>query len=217
VSETTSPRVESPAPPPRGEPLLTPMTEYRRPTSSTWQGWAFFGAFIMALLGFFQALAGLIALFDKSYFAVRANKLLVFTSYTTWGWVHLIAGVVAVAAGLGVVLTGRPWARYTAIVVAGLSAIVNLGFLSASPVWSSIVILLRARLGDRPVLSRRRTQQHLVRGSAPRTGDRPSVAPLTRRVRHCAHDRPKSATGSTAPAVRGCPAPARAAGPRRAR
>ncbi|MGZ6060339.1 MAG: DUF7144 family membrane protein [Myxococcaceae bacterium] len=96
----------------------------------------------MALLGFFQALLGLIALFDKSYFAVRANNLLVLTNYTAWGWVHLVAGVVAVAAGLGVVLSGRPWSRYTAMVVAGLSAVVNLGFLSASPVWSTIVIAL---------------------------------------------------------------------------
>ncbi|MGZ4649529.1 MAG: DUF7144 family membrane protein [Kineosporiaceae bacterium] len=126
----------SPAPPQRSEPLLTPITTTsRKPTSTTWQGWAFFGAFIMALLG-------LIALFDKSYFAVRANNLLVLTNYTAWGWVHLVAGVVAVAAGLGVVLSGRPWSRYTAMVVAGLSAVVNLGFLSASPVWSTIVIAL---------------------------------------------------------------------------
>lgn len=130
------------APPPRSEPLLTPMATPRRSTSSTWQGWAFFGAFIMALLGFFQALLGLVALFDDSYFTLRANNLVVLTNYTAWGWVHLIAGAVAVAAGLGVVLSGRAWSRYTAMVVAGLSAIVNLGFISASPVWSTIVIAL---------------------------------------------------------------------------
>jgi len=148
VSETTSPSASpstatgSPGPPQRGEPLLTPMTSYRRPTSSRMQGWAFFGAFIMALMGFFQALLGLIALFDKGYFTVRTNNLLVLTSYTGWGWVHLILGAVAVAAGLGVVLSGRAWARYTAMVIAGLSAIANLGFLSASPVWSTLVIAL---------------------------------------------------------------------------
>ena len=141
MSETQA-RPASSAPAQRGEPLLTPMTSERRATSSVWQGWAFFGACIMALLGSFQALLGLIALFDKSYFAVRTNNLLVFHSYTAWGWVHLIAGVVAVAAGLGVVISGRPWARYTAIVVAALNAVVNLGFLSASPVWSALVILL---------------------------------------------------------------------------
>jgi hypothetical protein len=144
VSETKSPAAAagSPAPAQRSEPVLTPMTSARRSTSSTWQGWAFFGAFIMALLGFFQALLGLIALADKSYFTARSNKLLVLTSYTSWGWVHLIVGVVAIAAGLGVVLSGRAWARYTAMAIAGLSAIVNLGFLSASPVWSTIVIAL---------------------------------------------------------------------------
>ena len=151
MSETTSPSaatgtpVAAPPPSPRSESLLTPMTslpESRRATSSVWQGWAFFGAVMMALLGFFQGLLGLVALFDHSYFAVRTNNLLVLTNFTAWGWVHLIAGVVAVAAGVGLVVSGRPWSRYTAIVVAGLSAIVNLGFLSASPVWSTIVIVL---------------------------------------------------------------------------
>ena len=144
MSETKSsaPATGSPAPSQRTEPLLTPMTSAPRATSSSWQGWAFFGAFIMALLGFFQALLGLIALFDDSYFAVRTNKLLVLTNYAAWGWVHLIVGVLAVVAGLGVIVSGRAWARYTAIVLAGLSAIANLGFLSASPIWSTIVIAL---------------------------------------------------------------------------
>ena len=139
---TPSPAPPQPAPAQRSEPLLTPITTPRKATSSAWQGWAFFGAVIMALLGFFQALLGLIALFDKSYFAVRTSDLLVVKGYTGWGWVHLIVGIVAVAAGIGVVVSGRAWARYTAIVIAGLSAIANLGFLSASPVWSTLVIAL---------------------------------------------------------------------------
>ncbi len=136
----------SPAPSRRSEPVPTPKTASppgsRRSTSTTLQGWVFFGAVIMALLGFFQALLGLVALADPGYFAARANTLLVLTTYTVWGWVHLVVGVVAVAAGIGVVVSGRAWARYAAMGVAGLSAVVNLGFLSASPVWSTIVIAL---------------------------------------------------------------------------
>ena len=133
----------APRPAPSAPPLLSspPPDLHRRPTGR-WQGWVFFGAVIMALLGFFQALLGLIALFDDTYFALRTNDLLVLKGYTGWGWVHLIGGAVAVAAGIGVVVSGRAWARYTAIVVAGLSAIANLGFLAASPVWSTLVIAL---------------------------------------------------------------------------
>lgn len=157
MSETESPHhvpvewLDAPASPggsPPGAPaappplLSSPKPDLSRRPSGRWQGWAFFGACIMALLGFFQALLGLVALFDDGYFAVRTNDLLVVKGYSAWGWVHLIVGAVAVVAGLGVVLSGRAWARYTAIVVAGLSAIANLGFLSASPVWSTLVIAL---------------------------------------------------------------------------
>jgi hypothetical protein len=112
-------------------------------TSSTrWQGWAYFGGAAMILLGLFQGLFGLIALVDKQYFTVRTNSLLVVTSYTGWGWIHLVVGVVAVAAGFGIVLGGHTWARALGVVVALLSVVANIGFLRASPVWSVLLITL---------------------------------------------------------------------------
>jgi|1186.fasta_scaffold21729_4 hypothetical protein len=111
-------------------------------TSTRWQGWAFFGGAAMILLGLFQGLFGLIALVDKQYFTVRTNSLLVVSSYSGWGWIHLIGGVLAVAAGLGIVLGGHTWARVLGVVVAVLSALANVGFLRASPVWSLLLITL---------------------------------------------------------------------------
>jgi hypothetical protein len=96
----------------------------------------------MGLLGLLQALVGLIALVDQEYFTLRENSLFVASSYAAWGWAHLIVGVAAVAAGAGIVLGGHRWARTTGIVVAGLSAVVNLGYLAASPVWAALMIAL---------------------------------------------------------------------------
>jgi hypothetical protein len=121
--------------------VVPPPAGARRP-STTLQGWAFFGAAVMGLLGFFQALMGLVALVDDEYFTLRSNTLLAIHSYAPWGWVHLIGGVAAVAAGLGILLTGHRWARLAGIVVAALSVVVNLGFLAASPVWSTLLIAL---------------------------------------------------------------------------
>jgi membrane glycosyltransferase len=56
--------------------------------------------------------------------------------------VHLLGGLLAVAAGVGIVWRGHRWARTAGVVVAGLSAVVNLGFLAASPVWSTLMIAL---------------------------------------------------------------------------
>jgi hypothetical protein len=122
--------------------LAAPLPASERTPSATWQGWAYFGAVIMVTMGLLWAFVGLIALVDKEYYTARENSLLVASSYATWGWVHLIGGVVSVVAGVGILWGGRRWARMLGIVMAGLSAVVNLGFLSATPAWSTIVIAL---------------------------------------------------------------------------
>ena len=62
-------------------------------------------------------------------------------NYTTWGWVHLLGGIIVAAAGF-CVFTGQIWARTVGVILALLSAIVNVGFLAAYPVWSLMMIAL---------------------------------------------------------------------------
>jgi hypothetical protein len=109
------------------------------PEPTGWTGWVAFASCMMILLGTFQAIEGLVAIFDDGYYRVTQSGLVVNVDYTVWGWVHLVLGILAVGAGIGL-LQGRNWARMVVIVLAGLSAIVNLGFLSAYPIWSTIVI-----------------------------------------------------------------------------
>ena len=106
-----------------------------------WVGWVAFAGIMMVLLGTFHIIDGLIALFNDEYFLVTKGGLAVSADFTTWGWVHLIGGVLVVAAGIGV-FTGQVWARGLGVVVALISAVINLGFLSAYPIWSSIMILV---------------------------------------------------------------------------
>jgi hypothetical protein len=114
----------------------------RAPASSaTWTGWVLFGAMMMVLLGSFQMIAGLVALFNDTYYRVGSSGLLVHVDYSVWGWVHLIIGAAAMATGFGL-LAGARWARIPGIVVVILSAIVNLGFLAATPVWATLMIAL---------------------------------------------------------------------------
>lgn len=104
-------------------------------------GWVVFGSMMLLLLGSFQALAGVVALLENSYFAVSSEDLVVSVGYNTWGWTHLILGLLAAAAGFGL-MTGALWARVAAVVVAMASAIVNIGFLAALPVWALMMITL---------------------------------------------------------------------------
>jgi hypothetical protein len=84
-------------------------------------------------------MAGLVALFKDEYYLVGRSGLVVNVSYTTWGWVHLLMGVVMVVGGL-FLIAGQMWARILAVLVAFVSTILNLAFLSAYPIWSTIMI-----------------------------------------------------------------------------
>jgi hypothetical protein len=104
-------------------------------------GWVIFAGIMMVMLGTFQAIEGLIALFKDTYFVVPRSNLVVSVSYTTWGWVHLLLGILVAAAGLGV-MAGQMWARLVGIVLALVSAVVSIAFIAANPVWSTIIIVI---------------------------------------------------------------------------
>lgn len=108
---------------------------------SGWAGWVVFAGAMLVLMGVFQAIEGLVALFRTGYYAVPASDLVVSVNYNTWGWIHLILGVIAILVGFGLI-TGNTVARVLGVILAGLSAIVNLAFIAAYPVWSTILIAL---------------------------------------------------------------------------
>ena len=122
-----------------------PRQQQRRfdqePGPTAWEGWVGFAGIMMILIGTFGAMEGLVGIFKDEYFVVSNNNLVVSFDYTTWGWVHLVLGVIVFAAGFGV-LIGKLWARAVGILLAMVSAVVNIAFIAAYPVWSTIVITL---------------------------------------------------------------------------
>jgi hypothetical protein len=125
--------------PPASAPDRSADTATHRRTSSAWVGWVVFAAVMVIVMGVFEAIEGLVAIFKDTYYLVPSSGLVVSVDYTVWGWVHLVIGVIAVGAGIAL-LQGRTWGRIVVIGLAGLSALVNLGFLSAYPVWSTLII-----------------------------------------------------------------------------
>ncbi len=110
-------------------------------TPSGWVGWVIFAGVVMITLGAFHIIDGLVALFEKSYYLVTSSHLVVHVNYAAWGWTHLALGALFILVGFGV-LAGQTWARVTGIVLAVISAIINLAFLAAYPVWGVILIAL---------------------------------------------------------------------------
>jgi hypothetical protein len=121
------------------------MTTHRSPASSDrvtgWVGWVLFAAVILFTAGFINIIEGLVALFKDEYYLVRPSGLIVQVDYTTWGWVLLVFGILLVLVGYGVAV-GQTWARVSGVILACLNAVVNLGFISAYPLWIVLVISL---------------------------------------------------------------------------
>jgi hypothetical protein len=108
---------------------------------SAWFGWIGFASFMLALAGVFALITGFVALFQSGTVFVHTLNSSWLLTYTQWGWVHMLAGVLALAAA-GSLLAGNMYGRIFAILVALASAIVNMAFIPMYPIWSIIIITI---------------------------------------------------------------------------
>jgi hypothetical protein len=109
-------------------------------TSRLAVGFGLFAAIMLILIGVFQALDGLAAILQNEIYLTTRNYVFKL-DISTWGWIHLVLGVVVVLAGIAL-LSGQTWARVVGIVLAALSAIANFMFIPYYPFWSLLVIAL---------------------------------------------------------------------------
>ena len=118
------------------------MSEYkpREPVSGWAVGGLTFAATMLVLIGIFQVIAGLVAIFDDDFYVLTANYTFDLDA-SGWGWIHLIIGIAVILVGY-FLYAGATWAGVTAIVLAMLSAVSNFFFIPYYPFWSILVIAL---------------------------------------------------------------------------
>lgn len=116
--------------------------QQRSPEPQQVSGWAIggiaFAGTIMVLMGVFQALAGLVAIFNDEFYVVARNYTFDL-DVSAWGWIHLLCGLAVLAVGLGL-FARKAWAGVAGIMLAMLSAILNFFFIPYYPIWSLLVI-----------------------------------------------------------------------------
>jgi hypothetical protein len=122
------------------EAYSSPAGRANRETTSWAVGFILFAAIMMIMVGVFQALQGLIAIFENEFYVATRNYVFQLDA-TTWGWIHLVLGIVVAFAGWGL-LSGRTWARAVGITLALLSAIANFLFIPYYPFWALLIITL---------------------------------------------------------------------------
>ena len=118
--------------------------QYTSDSGGRVSGWAVggvvFAATMMIITGTFQAFQGLAAIINDEFF-VRVGDYAFNVDVTTWGWIHLILGIVVAIAGF-YLFSGSAYAGVVAIILASLSALSNFFFIPYYPFWSILMIAM---------------------------------------------------------------------------
>jgi hypothetical protein len=99
---------------------------------------ATFAGVLLLLASFFDILQGGSAVANDDLYTQGVEYLYKF-DMTTWGWAHVVIGVLGVAVAIGIIMRAA-WGQITGIMVASLSILTNFAFLPAYPVWSAFII-----------------------------------------------------------------------------
>ncbi len=101
-------------------------------------GFTFFAGVMMIMVGIFDMIEGLAAVFKKDFYAVTPNYVFHFNT-STWGWIHLLLGLVILLAGFGV-FAGAVWARTVGVIMAVIVGVANFAFIPIYPIFSVVIV-----------------------------------------------------------------------------
>ena len=108
-------------------------------TENAWaDGIGIFAGAALLTVGIFQFLEGVAAAAKDDVFVTTRNYVFEF-DLTTWGWLHLVFGIVVAIVG-GAILAGQKWALVAGIALAMVSALMNFLWLPYYPAWAIIII-----------------------------------------------------------------------------
>jgi len=109
-----------------------------RPPSSAAIGWTAFASILMVLLAMWWVLAGFSAIIKDDLYVVTHKYVFAF-SVTTWGWIHLLLGILVFFAAIAL-YRGAVWARTVGVILAFLSGLIAFAWLPSYPIWGVIFI-----------------------------------------------------------------------------
>ncbi|GGP75153.1 DUF7144 family membrane protein [Streptomyces sindenensis] len=93
--------------------------------------------FVDGVLGVLKGIAGIAS--NDVY--TRINDYVFKFSVNSWGWIHLVLGVILILVGWGI-LKGAAWARGAGVALASLNLIANFMWLPYTPVWAIVTIAI---------------------------------------------------------------------------
>ena len=101
-------------------------------------GWTAFAGIMMVMGGVWWIISGIVAIANEDFYVVGEEYIFQFST-TTWGWIHLLLGIVILLAGF-YLFSGAVWARTVGVIIAVLWAIVAFAWLPWYPFWAILFI-----------------------------------------------------------------------------
>ncbi|WP_020135276.1 DUF7144 family membrane protein [Streptomyces sp. 351MFTsu5.1] len=121
--------------------MATPTTHRRSETAQAAAGGlTVFAAVLLFIAGVLDLFRGIMAIADDNVFVRTPNYVFKF-DLTSWGWIQLALGVIAMCVGAGL-FTRATWARVVGVGIAGLAIIANFLSLPYYPFWSLTLIAM---------------------------------------------------------------------------
>ncbi len=109
-----------------------------REVSSWAVGWTAFAGIMMVISGIWWIISGLVAIASETFYIVGEEYIFQFDA-TTWGWIHLLVGILVLVAGF-YLFTGAVWARTIGVIIAVLMALIAFAWLPWYPIWAILFI-----------------------------------------------------------------------------
>ncbi|RZU49413.1 hypothetical protein EV385_1163 [Krasilnikovia cinnamomea] len=118
-----------------------PYTRVQHSEATDWVAWVLFGGILLVLFGAVHLGSGLVALWRPEILHGSRADMLLPIGLTALAWTQVVLGAVALVVGVGL-MRGPRWARVGAVVLGGLSMLVDFAFIGVYPVWSVTAMIL---------------------------------------------------------------------------
>jgi hypothetical protein len=103
-------------------------------------GWIVFAWIMLLIMGTMAIINGIIALSNGAFFKAYGSAYIT-SNLTTWGWFALIMGILGIIAAFSVIRGGL-FGIWFAIIIAGISMIVQLFWIPIVPFWALTIIVI---------------------------------------------------------------------------
>ncbi|WP_128428186.1 DUF7144 family membrane protein [Streptomyces cyaneus] len=120
----------------------TATPQHRAGTQVAATGLTLFAGVMLFISGVLDIFRGIMAIAEDDVYVSTPNYLFKF-DLTSWGWINLAFGAIAVIVSFGL-FTAKTWARVVGVGIAALLLIANFLSIPYYPVWSLTLIALYA-------------------------------------------------------------------------